>query len=58
MKFQDPSMQGRHKKSMTNEWTDKPKVIYPTNFFKVGGIKSTKNMFLKEKYGKTSLNSF
>ena len=45
MKFQDSSMYGSKvtagiKKcdGRMNGQTDKPKAIYPTNFFKVGGI--------------------
>ena len=40
MKFQDTSIHRLKvkKKVQTHGHTDKPKVICPTNFFKVGGI--------------------
>ena len=48
MKFQDTSI---HRLKVKKKWcghTDKPKAICPTNFFKVGGIKSSTTLVTKE----------
>ena len=40
MKFQNPSIHRSKVNRRTDRQTDKPKAICPSNFFKVGGIKS------------------
>ena len=48
MKFQDTSI--HRLKVRTHGHTDKPKAICPTNFFKVGGIKNTGQLFFHEEF--------
>ena len=42
MKFQNRSIHGSKVNRRTDRQTDKPKAICPSNFFKVGGIKMTR----------------
>ena len=50
MKFQIPNIHHSKKKALhTHTQTDKPKPICPSNFFKVGGIKTFKNLLLQNR---------
>ena len=54
MKFQNRSIHGSKVNRRTDRQTDKPKAICPSNFFKVGGIKTPAPDKVNERYKKAS----